>query len=237
MKRPAGKFIGINQRVPYQVLDRGLARLLQSGHLNREDIQRDMLEFTGGANRAHKATQYAVTILSRPAPLLEVLKQHLSVDVYLRLPEHERKALITALLACAFPLAYDLLIALAAGFKVQTQLSKATMDQKMSALYGSNRTLDIAIEALLPMCIELGLIVRAKPGVYTLAPASPLQTPIIAEAYLYADIMCSGSKSILAGQIESRPWYVFHPVQFDRGLHNHVLRFLAGGIGGGYVAV
>ena len=43
------------------------------------------------------------------------------------------------------------LVALAAGFKVQNQINKAFINQKVAAIYGSNRTMDIALDALLPM--------------------------------------------------------------------------------------
>ncbi len=237
MKGTEGKFIGINQRVPFKVLDHGLIRMLQTGKLSREEILRDLLEYTGGHNRASKASKYAVTILSRPQALLKVLKEQVSAEAYMQMPTAERKALVTALLACAFPIAYDLLVIFGAGFKVQSQLNRAYVNQKMSSMYGSNRTLDIALDALIPMLIDLDAIGREKAGIYSLGFPTPLNTPIVSDAYIYADIKCSGSKSILVQDIISRPWYVFHPVQYDKLKHKYLVQFVEGRIGGGYVTL
>lgn len=237
MKAPGSKFIGINQRVPYPVLDQALGRWLQTGVLDREGIARDMQTFTKGANRAHKATQYAVTIFSRSEKIMEILKAHLPFEVYIRLPDHERKALVNALVACAFPFAYDLMVAIAASLKAQAQISKAAIEQKITAQYGSNRTVKIGVEAVLPMLMELGVILRLKPGIYILSAPTKLTNPVVAEAYLYADILCSGSKSILLSDIDNRPWFLFHPVIYDQSSQKYLVRYSEGRIGGGYITL
>jgi hypothetical protein len=237
MKAPGSKFIGINQRVPYPVLDQALGRWLQTGALDREGIARDMQTFTKGANRAHKATQYAVTIFSRSEKILEVLKAHLPFQVYIKLPDHERKALVNAMVACAFPFAYDLMVAIAASLKAQAQISKAAIEQKIAAQYGSNRTVEVGIEAVLPMLIEMGVLARLKPGIYTLGKTIALQNTLVSEIYLFVDIHCSGSKSVLLKDLEIRPWFLFHPVLFDKEVRHHLVHYAAGGIGGGYITI
>ena len=237
MKRAEGKFIGINQRVPFRVLDQGLFRFLQQGQLHRSDVLSDMLEVTGGRNRASKAAGYAVTVLSRPQAPLEELKAQLSAEDYMNLPDQERKVILMALLACTYPVAYDLMVILGSGFKVQPKINRAWINQKMAALYGSNRTLDIALDALLPMLIELGVMQREKTGIYAACPPYVPRLSISSVLYIYADLHCSGSKSILLDDLQSRPWYRFCTVRFDVQAARYVLRLVEGSVGGGYVGL
>ncbi len=161
----------------------------------------------------------------------------LSSDDYLKLPNRERKAFILTLFACTFPITYDLLVVMAKGFKTQQYINKKFISQKLSAIYGSNRTLDIAIDALLPMVIELETIQRAKRSIYELSTNHLITTPIIAEAYIYTDIFLSGSKSILVEDIHSSPWFSFNTVEYIPAIHKRLLRYTEGRIGGGYIAI
>ncbi|MCW3070481.1 MAG: hypothetical protein JWO44_371 [Bacteroidetes bacterium] len=237
MNTTAGKYIGINQRVPFKVLDQGILSYLQTDVVNREELKEYLREFTKGENRVSKAANYANAILTKPTTALKTIKQNLNADTYLRLSEKERKALVLSLVALTYPIAYDLLVALATGFKVQSQINKKFISQKMSAIYGSNRTLDIALDALLPMLIELGAIQRAKMSIYELAPHSVLQASILTELFIYTDIRLSGSKSILLQELTTRPWYEYYSVEYKKEIHNKLLTFSEARIGGGYISI
>jgi len=232
----ATKYIGINQRVPFQVLDQGLIRFLQTGMVDKGEIKQDMREFTKGENRVSKASLYANQILTRPKALLDLISK-MDFETYVKLPENERKAFVLALFAITYPIAHDLLIAMAKGYKAQPQINKKFISLKLSALYGSNRTLDIAIDALLPMLIELKTIQRAKRSIYELAPSYFITSPIVTEAYIYTDIFLSGSKSALVENLRSGPWYSFYSVDYHPGIHKNLLKFSEGKIGGGYISI
>jgi hypothetical protein len=237
MNTTAGKYIGINQRVPFQVLDAGLHQYLHSGLVSREDLKQHLREFTKGENRVSKAAKYAHTILSKPTVLLDFYKKYLTDEAYIRLSIQERKTLILCLFAYTYPIAYDLLTSLAAAFKVQPQVNKKFINQKLGAIYGSNRTLDIAIDALIPMLIELETIQRAKISIYELFPANTLNLTLTVESYIYTDIKLSGSKSILLDEIHSRPWYLFRSISYNQIHHCKILKFSEGRIGGGYINI
>lgn len=237
MNKTAGKYIGINQRVPFQVLDAGLHQFLSSGLVSRDDLKQHLREFTKGENRVSKAAIYAHSILTKPSVLLDVYKKHLTAESYIRMPLQERKTLILCLFVCTYPIAYDLLTALASAFKVQPQVNKKFINQRLGAIYGSNRTLDIAIDALMPMLIELETIQRAKISIYELSLPSKLDLPISIEAFIYADIKLSGSKSILAEEIRTRPWFIYRHLFYDKTLNNKIIKFSDSRIGGGYLSI
>ena len=151
--------------------------------------------------------------------------------------EQDRKAIILCLLTNTFPITYDLLCTVATVMKVQPQVSRSFINQKMSAKYGSNRTLIIGIDALIPMLIELGAIERYKIGVYNVGAQLTITNPIVAELYVVTDIILSGSKSISLDETAYRPWYFFNHVDLSNIISMKILKLTEGRVGGGYVGI
>jgi len=232
-----GKYIGINQRVPFDVLDAGLYRFLRDQSIDKESILAHMREFTKGENRVLKAAKYGVQILSRQEKCILELKKSIGAKAYLKLPVNDRKAIILSLVALTYPITYDLLIALASGFKVQPQINRQFINLKMATLYGSNRTLDIALDALVPMIIELGTVERVKISLYSLSKKTVITHPVIKELIIYTDIKLSGSKSILVDDLLYRPWYMFFEISLGKK-HNYTLfKYSESRIGQGYLTI
>ena len=134
MKTSTGKTVGINQRIPFDVLDRGVVRLLSTGKVEHKDIKQDLREYTKGEVRLSKATGYAFAILTKPTTLLKAISL-ISEEKYLQIPIDERKAFILSLLATTYPVTSELLIALAKGFKTQSQINRFFMRSKLGAIY------------------------------------------------------------------------------------------------------
>jgi hypothetical protein len=104
------------------------------------------------------------------------------------------------------------LVALSQGFKVQSQINKKFISEKVMSIYGSNRTVDIAIDALVPMIIELNSIKRDKVSIYSIAPKLLIKNSFISELIIYTDIKLSGSKSILIDELGFKPWYAYFEI-------------------------
>jgi len=204
-----GKYIGLNQRIPFDVLDAAIHFYLTNGLIDRTYILQRMQEFTSGTNRANKATLYVVQILKRQLPLLNELNKTIKDIPYGSLRSEDRKALCLCLISLTYPITYDLLIALSQGFKVQSEINKKFISEKVMSIYGSNRTVDIAIDALLPMIIELNTIRRVKISLYSLGNKLAVSNKFIQELVVYTDIKLSGSKSILIDDLKHKPWYSY----------------------------
>lgn len=204
-----GKYIGLNQRIPFEVLDSAIYYYLENGVIDKDFIFQRMQEFTSGANRANKATTYVLQILTRQKQLLEQLKKTITRTPYGALRSDDRKALCLCLISLTYPITYDLLIALSQGFKSQAQINKKFISEKVMSIYGSNRTVDIAIDALLPMIIELNTIKRDKVSIYSIATKLMIINKFISELVVYTDIKLSGSKSLLIDELSFRPWYSY----------------------------
>jgi hypothetical protein len=207
-----GKYIGINQRIPFDVLDGAIHLLVENEVVDRASIMNHMLEYTSGVNRASKATNYVIQILNRQSKLIKHLGKALNEMSYTSLGVDDRKAFCLCLISLTYPITYDLLVALSQGYKVQTHINKTFISEKVKSIYGSNRTVDVAIDALLPMIIELKTIKREKLGLYSHGDKLVVTQHYIDELVIYTDIRLSGSKSILIDDLESRAWYTY----FDR---------------------
>ena len=204
-----GKYIGLNQRIPFEVLDSAIYYYLENGVIDKDFIFQRMQEFTSGANRANKATTYVLQILTRQKKLLEQLKKAITRTPYGALRSDDRKALCLCLISLTYPITYDLLIALSQGFKVQNQINKKFISEKVMSIYGSNRTVDIAIDALIPMIIELNTIKRGKVSIYSIATKLMITNRFVSELVVYTDIKLSGSKSLLIDELSYKPWYAY----------------------------
>jgi len=204
-----GKYIGLNQRIPFDVLDSAIYHYLEKGVIDKDFIFQRMQEFTSGANRANKATTYVVQILTRQKQFLEQLKKAITTTPYGALRSDDRKALCLCLISLTYPITYDLLISLSQGFKVQSQINKKFISEKVMSIYGSNRTVDIAIDALLPMIIELNTIKRDKVSIYSIATKLMITNRYVSELVVYTDIKLSGSKSLLIDELSYKPWYAY----------------------------
>jgi hypothetical protein len=106
----------------------------------------------------------------------------------------------------------------------------------MSAIYGSNRTLDIAIDALIPMIIELNTVKRTKVSIYELEAKKAIKNPFISELYIYTDIKLSGSKTILLDDLQFRPWFMYFAPALNLNKMS-ILKHSEGRVGGGYVGI
>lgn len=233
-----GHYIGINQRIPFEVLDAAIHLYMEKGTTDKAYIFQRMQEFTTGANRANKAAGYVVQILTRQDPLLGKLKKTISDAPYSALRTEDRMALCLCLIGLTYPITYDLLVALAQGFKVQGQINKKFISEKVMAKYGSNRTVDIAIDALLPMIIELSTIKREKVSIYSKASKLSITNKFISELIIYTDIKLSGSKSILIDDLSFKPWYSYFDLpEAATQNFNILLTKKESAVGKGYIAI
>jgi len=232
-----GKYIGLNQRIPFIVLNEAIRNLLENDKVDRAAIFQHMLDFTSGLNRADKATKYVIQILSRQSHLLIAFKKGLKETSYENLSIADRKAFCLCLICLTYPIAFDLLVALAQGFKVQNQINKKFISEKVMSIYGSNRTVDIAIDALLPMIIEFNTIKREKVSIYSLSTGLSTNNQFVTELIIYTDVVLSRSKSILFEEINVKPWYLYFNIAFQPENSRFLISFKESSKGKGYLVI
>lgn len=233
-----GKYIGLNQRVPFEVLDITIQAYLENGSIEREFVLERMKTFTTGENRASKASSYVLQILNRQNKILTEFKKAHSEIAYSDLKLEDRKAFCLCLISLTYPITFDLLVALAQGFKVQPIINKKFISEKVMAIYGSNRTVDVAIDALLPMIIELQTLKREKVSIYSIGSKLRITNKFISEIVIFTDIKLSGSKSILLEDLSYKPWYSYFELpELETVTFKYLVTKKDSAIGKGYLTI
>jgi hypothetical protein len=203
------KYIGIESRVQYEVLEAAIYDYLANGSLDKEKCLSHIKQFTKGENRAGKILKHITVLLNKNGPILNVLSKKTSAEEFSRLNISDRKSIILCLFCNSFPITYDILIGLAQAFKVQDILSKEVIVQKIGVLYGSNRSMYIAITEIIPLLIELGLIKRFKMGIYSPGLKLQITNELCKDLIIFTDIKLSGSKFILLDELEFKSWFSY----------------------------
>jgi len=207
-------YIGLESRVQYEILEATLYDYLDTGLFDRVKCLSHIKQLTKGENRANKILKHIGLFISRNSTVLEQFAKSVSLETFKDLNISDRYALIISLFSNSFPITYDTLTSFAQVFNVQENVSKEAIIQKISSVYGSNRSMHIAVGELLTLFTEIGLISRKKVGIYTRGHKLKVSNKFVAELIILTDIKLSGSKSILVEDISSRVWYSY----FDLGL-------------------
>ena len=233
---PHDKYIGINQRIPITVLDRAFITFLKTGKLNRDDVLMDLSEHFTGENRRKKGYQIVSRMVMQTGSSRQCADL-LSPATYLELSETDKTALLLCLIAAAYPFCYEMLRIMSAGFRVQDRLNTRFAIEKMGDLYGGNRATENAIYALIPMMLEMKIVDRVKRSIYGSVPGKPVSNPLVAEMYVYTDILLSKSKSILVDDIAVRPWYFYRNPEGLNVKRLNLLKISESRTGGGYLSI
>lgn len=204
-----GKYIGVESRVQYEVLEAALYDYLSNGSLDKEKCLSHIKQFTKGENRAGKILKHISVLLAKNESIISKFSKKLDAGAFAQLSTTDRKSLILCLFCNSFPISYDILIGFAQAFKVQSIVSKEVIINKIGSSYGSNRSMHIGVTEILPFLIECGAIERVKLGIYSSALKHTISNKVISELIIYTDINLSSTKSILIDEISYKPWYSF----------------------------
>lgn len=237
MNSSNAKVIGFRQKVPALVLDNGLYLLLRDGKLDDEIIKRDLQEHFSGQNRLQKASTTVNLVLKNNVGTILKLKKTITAQDYLKLSQSDRFAILMSLICLAYPFAYETLVTAATVFKIQDHITRNLLHQKMTAIYGSNRSVYIGIGELLSTFIELELFKREKKSLYSKTQQRMILNPIVSELFIYTDIKLSRSKSILLDDVKYRPWFSYYSTDYNPQTENSFVQYSDGIIGSGYLTL
>ncbi len=203
------KVIGLEQRVPLEFLNQGMITLLETGEVSKEELLNLMLTVTKGKNRAERAASYAARIIRADNMVIKKIKEHFTTEPYARYPEKDKKLIMLCLASVVYPIMYDALCIIGTQLKIQKTITRAFITRKLSRKYGSNRTFEVAVDALVPMIVETGLIERVKLGVYSLPSEKQLLQPFTHAIWILTDNLIAGTGELPAEEQDHRPWMVF----------------------------
>ncbi len=233
------KYIGVESRIQYEILEAAIYDYIANGTLDKEKCHSHIKQYTKGENRSGKILKHISVLINKNERLLTKLSGFMDAQAFARLAISDRKALLLCLFCNSFPIAYDMLIGFAQAFKVQEIVSKEVITHKIGSAYGSNRAMHIAVTEILPLLIEFGVIQRVKVGIYSISAKLIITDKFISELIIYTDIKLSGSKSILADELNFKPWYTYfnYNSELSTVTSNNLISKKDATIGTGYITI
>lgn len=158
------KPIDINQRIPMDTLYAALESYLNGTYSEDYVLEQLRLEFSG-ENRLKKSLRIVSKIILRN-PLIEFIEQNRIQIQQASKRKHDRNIILIALLNSSFTFSFDTLNYLGKYLSVQDLVNRETIKKSLASVYGGNRATENAIDSVIPMFIEAGLIKRSTLGVY-----------------------------------------------------------------------
>lgn len=165
----SNKAIGINQRIPLQILELALRSYLNGNYDEEYIIEQLQLDFDG-ENRIRKALDITNKII-RNNPIITQVEDEKERILSALKRENDRNLILTALACTAFPFYYEVLKEFARFLKVQEVVNTDLIKKTMASRYGSNRSMENGLYCVIPMLIEAEIIERPKQGIYSKTPA------------------------------------------------------------------
>jgi hypothetical protein len=177
--------IGINQRIPIEAIELAVKAVLEDRYDNEYAAELARMEYSG-ENRIKKAVNI-INRLTKNNVLMPFLKENeRKVKMALKNP-NDRGMICIALVNAAYPFCYDVTALLGKYFHAQKEIGSPLITSKLSAKYGTNRSLPNGLYCILPMLIEAGFISRPITGIYKmchLIPQVDISTIIYQKSFL-----------------------------------------------------
>lgn len=195
------KAIGINQRIPLQILEMALRSHLNGEYDEEYILEQLKLDFDG-ENRIRKALDIVNKVVRNNPIISEVKIEKDRVLLALR-RKNDRNLILTSLSCTAFPFFYEVLKEFARFLKVQEIVNTDLIKKTMASRYGSNRSMENGLYCVIPMLLEANIIERPKQGIYSKSPAqeySPTSLKVLETAVDY--VGKSGDRVLIQGLFE-----------------------------------
>lgn len=158
------KSIDINQRIPLDTLYAALESYLNGTYSEEYILEQLRLEFKG-ENRLKKSLRIVNKIILRN-PLLEFIEENKQSMKQAIKKKYDRNLILISILNSSFAFSFDTLQLLGKYLSVQDLVNREIIKKALANVYGGNRATENAIDSVIPMFIEAGLITRPNLGVY-----------------------------------------------------------------------
>lgn len=225
--------VGINQRLPFALVESAFLGIAETGKLNKEQILEEARTYFSGENRQNKTLQ----LIRRIANEMFRLETHgfSFFQEFISSSAMKRKTLFIIACSLTYPIFYDTLCILGSAFGIQQEISTGSIMKKLSIKYGSNKAVENGLSAIIPMLMECGLITRKTLSIYSSGTPFIVEDPFHMELLLYTDIICSNLTSLVKEDIAFRPYLRFFTFDIKKVSFNKLISVEESRSGGGYV--
>ena len=176
------KPIDINQRIPLDTLYAALDSFLNGTYSDYYIMEQLTLEFKG-ENRLKKSLRIVNKVILRN-PLRAFLEENKDRIKQAIKKKHDRDTILIALLNSSYNFSFDTLQFLGKYLTVQELVNRETIKKSLASVYGGNRATENAIDSVIPMFIEAGLIKRPTKGVYQRNPDFHISSAVSKQIFI-----------------------------------------------------
>lgn len=198
------KKIGIEQYIPFELINATILEYLETKDINKDELFQRMLEYNKGENRAKKPSNSIYSAITKTSFINKALLKNLTTESYNRLSMEEKNVITMSLICIRYPFIFDTLTAFGKLFNVQDSVNRQYITQTLASIYGSNRTLDIALDAVLRMLVDSGFIIRVKQGLFAKG-SMPQICDFAKEVWISTFFELNGKKSLPVSELKYEP--------------------------------
>lgn len=163
-----------------QSLELAIKAVLEGQYSNDYAIELAKIDYQG-ENRIKKAAQ-VLNRLTKTNKLIPFYMENKEKVVKALKNPDDRALLLIALVNTAYPFCFDVTATLGKYFHAQKIIGTPLLVSKLSAKYGTNRTLPNGLYCIMPMLIDAGFVTRPTIGQYEMCKLNPL-TEVAQQAY------------------------------------------------------
>lgn len=176
------KTLGIQQRIPLDILFTALQEELQDG-LDEVRLKELLQSEYRGSNRVNKSLNQIKSVISSKNPLMRLLNDHKKETLLALQSKSDKNLILTALICSRYSFCYDLLSIFGKQLRLQDEVGKPLLTNLIGVKYGFNRSCENSTYCAIPQFIEAEIISRSKSATYTMQEPQAIQHPITWEIW------------------------------------------------------
>ena len=147
--------IGINQRIPIGIIELAIKAVLDDRYDDEYAAELARMEFSG-ENRIKKTVKVINRIVKTNVLMPYLVENTGKVRQALKNPD-DRGMICISLVNAAYPFCYDVTAVLGRYFHAQKEIGTPLITSKLSAKYGTNRSLPNGLYCILPCSLKQDL--------------------------------------------------------------------------------
>lgn len=172
------KIGAIQQCIPAAELEMAILAKLDGTFSQKYCLEIASRLSAGEARQKKIATVINALILRNPM-MTYLIENNFDVRAIIR-DRRSRPLFFTAIMCGAFNFAYDVTSIMGKYFHADDVLTKGFIRQKVSCVYGGNRTVDIALKAVIPMLVDYGMVNMEEAGVFNIIKQEKFSDDVLA---------------------------------------------------------
>lgn len=197
------KTLKLHQHIPITLINLALQASIEG---NMTVQYANELALTAGlAKERTRKTANMLRAITLNNPIISWINENKDDFKHDFLLSANRSAIIASVLCSGFTIFYDAMLILGKYLHTQDEITSSFLKEKLSETYGSNVNFERAMNTLIRMLVECGLLQRIRPGVFAKAKQTEISDftrKLYRQSYLIHNPYLSDSDNL-----ETNPYF------------------------------